>query len=213
MNGWDPKQHVQHLLFLVHLERNTQEDLGSFSFFDLAAEIVSGKCLQMVKQKWKGFSTEERRAEENIFDEKYNDLIEYFADKMKTKEDIEKLKKYMNDLFCCWKKWACHHTHQLCSASSQSTQRNESLNGVINRHIISCSQTKFARLVEIFDLLILKCDEKARIFVKTFLIIFRPEKFKQKEKKNFFEEEFQSYIFQNFCSLYSSKNSERIYLF
>jgi len=95
-----------------------------------------------------------------LFEEKYNLLIENFASKISNKDDVSKFRNYMQELYLIREQWAYYYTHQIFSAASQSTQRNESINGVIKRHIISCTRTKFLRLTEIFHIIITKTEEK-----------------------------------------------------
>jgi len=74
----------------------------------------------------------------------------------------------MNELYKIREKWAYCFTHKHFSAAAQSTQRNESINGLIKRYIISCSRTKFIRLIDIFDKIISSNEKKVNIIVFDF---------------------------------------------
>ena len=91
--------------------------------------------------------------------------VEKYVEKMKNEDDISSFRAYMTDLFNIRRKWAYYYTHQFFSVASQSTQRNESINGVIKRYLVSCSRTKFIRLIDIFDEVITKCEEKVSIIM------------------------------------------------
>ena len=74
--------------------------------------------------------------DESIFTDRFNILVEKCAEKMKNEDDTSSFRTYMADLFNIRPKWAYYYTHQFFSVASQSTQRNEGINGVIKRYLV-----------------------------------------------------------------------------